>query len=85
MTCAESLSPVCGVQLYVFRQDLFGSAGGVRGEFNASGFETQVNRACHAFLTTSVLLAQRGDFIVKEMRAFTEYGRRELSCLHNFF
>jgi hypothetical protein len=85
MTCAGSLNPVCGMQLYVFRQDVFGSAGGVRGEFNASGFETQVNRARRAFLTMSVLLAQRGAFIVGEMRGFTEYGRRKPSCLYKFF
>ncbi|MGF6240867.1 MULTISPECIES: hypothetical protein [Paraburkholderia] len=57
MTGAGSLNPVDGMQLYVFRQDVFGSAGGVRGEFNASGFETQANRARRAFLTMNALLA----------------------------
>jgi hypothetical protein len=57
MTGAGSLNPVDGMQLYVFRQDVFSSAGGVRGEFNASGFETQVNRARRAFLTMNALLA----------------------------
>ena len=56
MTGAGSLNPVDGMQLYVFRQDVFGSAGGVRGEFNASGFETQANRARRAFLTMNALL-----------------------------
>ncbi|SDG39054.1 hypothetical protein SAMN05216466_103172 [Paraburkholderia phenazinium] len=49
MTCGEFLNPLNGMQLYVFRQDLFGSARGVRAEFNASGFETQVNREPRVF------------------------------------
>jgi hypothetical protein len=75
MTCAGSLNPVCGMQLYVFRQDLFGSAGGVRGEFNASGFETQVNRVHRAFLSMNALLALCGAFIVREIDGADWPGR----------
>lgn len=49
MTCGGFLNPLNGMQLYVFRQDLFGSARGVRAEFNASGFETQANREQRVF------------------------------------
>ena len=75
MTRAGSLNPVNGMRLYAFRQDLVGSTAGARGEFNASGFETQVNRVHRAFLSMNALLALCGAFIVREIDGADWPGR----------